>query len=205
MLSCQYLPEVFGGAEQQCQRLSRTLALAGHDVTVLTSRIDRNLPATERMDRVEVVRLRVGAPPQLGGRHILSMFLWIAKVLLWIGRRRGDYDVLHMHQAKANAFAGVLAGRLFDLPTVIKVGNSGRGFDLQALRRKRYIYGRLMAEFVRRNVDLAVALSSQIAGELEEFGVNRGKIIRIPNGIDDRQTKPSADRGRSSAPDWPQA
>ena len=72
MPSCRYLPEVFGGAERYRQRLSRTLACARLDDTVSTSRIGRDIPAAERMDGVDLDRLRVGAPPRLGGRHVFG-------------------------------------------------------------------------------------------------------------------------------------
>ena len=72
MLSCQMMPEVFGGAEQQCLRLSRALRAMGERPQILTSVSTDGIPEYEIVDGVPITRLRVPSPPQMGGRRILS-------------------------------------------------------------------------------------------------------------------------------------
>ncbi len=47
-----------GGVESYVRTLAREFARAGHEVTVVTSRYDRRLPVTEKMDGFKVVRTR---------------------------------------------------------------------------------------------------------------------------------------------------
>src|SRR5512132_3951686 len=70
-----YLPETFGGAEQQTRRLAQALARRGAAVTLLAPRIERSTPAREREGPVVVRRFHLRAAPHLGGRH-LDAFLW---------------------------------------------------------------------------------------------------------------------------------
>lgn len=183
MITGLFLPETFGGAEQQCLRLSTALAASGHSVTVLTSRSKSETSAEESIDGVRIVRLSTRANPLLGGRQFGSMAWWIARVLAWIARHRDTIDIVHMHQAKANAFAGVMAGRLFGIPTIVKPGTGGTAFDFASLTRKRPLYGRLMAGFVRDTADRVIAISTALREDLVRFGVPEERIVSIPNGI----------------------
>ena len=84
MLSSQMLPEVFGGAEQQCLRLSRALSDLGERPHVLTSRCSRDVPAEDEIDGVPVTRILVSAPPQRGGWSIGSSIRWMLAAEAWI-------------------------------------------------------------------------------------------------------------------------
>jgi len=184
MVTAEYMPEVFGGAEQQCHRLSGALVRKGLAVTVLTSAVDRTLPPVEWRDGVCLRRLRSRHSPQRGGRHILASLWWSFRVVSWIWRHRRTIDVVHAHQAKINAVAAVAGARLAGLPSLVKVGSAGeRKFDFYSLERKRPLVGPLFARFVRDRADRIVAISRDLVTQLEAYGVPRHRIVQIPNGI----------------------
>lgn len=62
-----YLPETFGGAEQQTRRLADGLTRSGCDVSVLAPRLKRTTPSTEIDGLVRVHRFHLWAAPNLGG------------------------------------------------------------------------------------------------------------------------------------------
>src|SRR4051812_19155922 len=86
MISAQFMPEVFGGAEHQCLKLSKQLASDGYEITVLTSRSTFKLSFEECMEGMHIVRIWTGGPPQVMGKYILSSFIWFIGCTLWFKR-----------------------------------------------------------------------------------------------------------------------
>lgn len=183
MVTSQFLPEVFGGAEQQCLKLSRVLAGRGHAVTVLTSRSAQETPAEELMGGVRIVRLFVPRPPRTGLASLRASRDWIGQALDWVAANRGAADVVHMHQAKMNGVVGAECTRRWGIPSVAKLGNAGRAMDLRALARARPFYGAVLARHVKRHATRFVAISSTIAEEMAVDGIDAARIARIPNGV----------------------
>lgn len=93
------------------ERLAHVLAERGHEVTVLTSRFSRSLPATEASGGVTVVRVPVVARVSKG--VIMPTFGWVAT------REVLRHDVVHLHLPQLDAAGVALRGRLFRRPTVI--------------------------------------------------------------------------------------
>lgn len=182
MLTCQYMPDVFGGAEKQCQRVSTGLASLGHQVTVLTSTQQWAARGCIHEQGVWVRRLWVPVPPDLLGRWLPLSIWWTLQVLVWGWRHRREYEVIHAHQGKFGAFVGVLLGRLTGKPVLIKIGNSEEDMDLRCLQRKWWV-GPRMVRWVLRRRPLFVAISAVIERNLREFGCR--DVLRIPNGVPD--------------------
>ena len=88
MILPAYLPESFGGAEQQTRRLAQALARRGAAVTLLAPRLKRSTPARECEGPVVVRRFRLREPPNLGGRHLDSFLWWCLCVSAWLWRNR---------------------------------------------------------------------------------------------------------------------
>ena len=101
-----YRPHV-SGLSVYAERLARGLARHGHAVTVLTSRFHPSLPARERVDGVEIVRVPVTTKVSKG--VIMPLFPVYAAALV----RRHDVINIHMPQFEASLLAllGRLAGK----------------------------------------------------------------------------------------------
>jgi glycosyltransferase involved in cell wall biosynthesis len=93
------------------ERLSRALAAQGHDVTVLTSQYDPELPRYDVMDGVKVVRVPVAMRVSKG--VLMPDFGPMA----WKLSRRAD--VLHLHLPQFDAPGLALRGRLLRKPVVL--------------------------------------------------------------------------------------
>jgi glycosyltransferase involved in cell wall biosynthesis len=184
MILPAYLPENFGGAEQQTRRLARALARCGAAVTLLAPRLDRRTLAREREGPVVVRRFRLRAAPNLGGRHLDAFLWWCACICAWLWRNRRTYDVIYVIHGRLHAFPSVIAGKWLGKPVVVKPGRGGEAhFDLSVVRRKRLL-GSSFARGIARNTTAWVANSEAIAADLARWGVPSERVHAIPNGID---------------------
>jgi glycosyltransferase involved in cell wall biosynthesis len=98
-----YRPHV-SGLSIYAERLARGLARHGHAVTVLTSRFHPSLPARERLDGVDVIRVPVAVKISKGA--IMPLFPFYANRLV----RRHEVINIHMPQFEASLLA--LLGRV---------------------------------------------------------------------------------------------
>src|SRR5574340_429300 len=93
------------------ERLARALARRGHAVTVMTTQYDRHLPARERLDGVD--GLRVPGALRLSRGTIAPTFGLVATRLVW------EHDVVQMHLPQFDAPGVAFRGRLFGKPSVL--------------------------------------------------------------------------------------
>jgi len=179
-----YLPETFGGAEQQTRRLGQALAGRGVAVTLLAPRLESRTPAREKEGPVVVRRFRLRAAPNLGGRHLVAFLWWCLCISSWLQRNRRSYDLIYVVHGRLHAFPAVVAGKWLGKPVVVKPGRGGAThFDLSVVQRKRLL-GPFFARRIARNTTAWVANSREIAADLSGWGVPRERIHPIPNGVD---------------------
>jgi glycosyltransferase involved in cell wall biosynthesis len=184
MILPAYLPESFGGAEQQTRRFAQALGHRGAAVTLLAPRLERRTPAREREGPVVVRRFRLRAAPNLGGRHIDSFLWWCVCICAWLWRNRRSYDVIYVVHGRLHAFPAAIAGTWLGKPVVVKPGRGGEAhFDLSVVLRKRLL-GSLFARGIARNTTAWVANSEEIAADLTRWEVPSERVHAIPNGID---------------------
>jgi glycosyltransferase involved in cell wall biosynthesis len=101
----------YSGLTIYAERLARALVQRGHQVTVLTSCYDRNLPAREMRDGVQVIRPHVLAHVSKGVL-MPTMIYWA-----WVNARKAD--VIHLHLPQLDAAYIALIGRLLNKPVVV--------------------------------------------------------------------------------------
>ncbi len=178
-----YLPETFGGAEQQSRKLAAALIGSGATVSILTPAIDRKTPRRERDGALEIHHFWQRHLPNLGGRRMMSFFLWTLKSASFIWRRRREYDVVHIIHGRLHAVGPLIGAALGAKPTLVKIGRGGPGFfDIEAVRTKALI-GWVCAWLVKRLTTGFIANSREIANDFDRHGVARSKVHRIPNGV----------------------
>ncbi len=101
----------YSGLTIYAERLARALVEHGHQVTVLTSRYDRNLPAQELRDGVRVIRPRVAA-------HV-SKGVIMPSMLYWAWASVRHADIVHLHLPQLDAAYIALISRLMHKPVVL--------------------------------------------------------------------------------------
>jgi glycosyltransferase involved in cell wall biosynthesis len=179
-----FLPWI-GGTERQAHRLAQQLVKEGVEVRVVTGRWFRGTPRRETIDGIEVFRnhalwefFGIKGLRKLGGYFYILTLVWH----LW--RSRHGYDVIHVHSLNYHTFAAVLAGRLTGRPVIVKLANSGPASDIERMRRGQQLaLSGLMLRTALR-CDRFVALNQAIVRDLIACGVERDRIVRIPNGVE---------------------
>lgn len=111
LITLYYYRPHFSGLTVYTERLARTLAARGHQVTVLTSRYNRALPALEVEGNLTVRRLPVALR--------LSKGVVLPTMLLWTTRLLAHHDVLLVHVPQLDAAPAVLTARALGRPAVM--------------------------------------------------------------------------------------
>jgi glycosyltransferase involved in cell wall biosynthesis len=179
-----YLPESFGGAEQQTRRLAHALARRGAAVTLLTPRFEGRTLAWEKEGPVVIRRFRLRAAPNLGGRHLDAFLWWCLCISSWLWRNRQTYDLIYVVHGRLHAFPAVVAGKRLGKPVLVKPGVGGKHhFDLSVVQRKRLL-GSFFARGIAHNTSAWIAISREIAADLAGWGVSPERVHAIPNGVE---------------------
>lgn len=93
------------------ERIAKAFVARGHQVTVLTSQYEKDLPRHETMDGVKIIR-----SPVLFRLNKGVIMPWIG----WQATREGlRHDVILLHLPQFDAAGVSLRGRLFKKPTII--------------------------------------------------------------------------------------
>ena len=177
-----YLPETFGGAEQQSRKFTATLAARGVRVTLLAPRVAADTPPREVRDGVEIIRFRLGNLPNLGGRHFPSFALWSLRLAWWLWRQRAGYDVVHIIHGRLHAVGPLVGAKLAKRPALIKFGRGGKQFDIDTVRNKRLL-GPQFAALIRKLTTGFIANSAQMIEDVKRHGIEAARVHAIPNGV----------------------
>lgn len=111
LIVLMYYRPHYSGLTIHAEREARALAERGHQVTVLTSRFSRELPAREIKDGVEIVR-----PSVL--MHI-SKGVIMPTMLYWAWKLARQADVVHLHAPQLDAAPIAMLARLLGKPVVL--------------------------------------------------------------------------------------
>jgi glycosyltransferase involved in cell wall biosynthesis len=189
-----FAPEI-GGGEGQAALLAHGLLRRGHQVTLMTRRSRSDSPAEVVIDGLRILRL----PPVGAGRRVRWRLQLHA--LPELVRRRREYDILLISGYRALGIPGLMAGRWYGKPVVLKADSlgemSGEFFraGLGQLRMKPE--GAVLSNLLRlrarylRMADAHVAVSAEVERELLAQAVPRERIHRIANGVDTDRFQPA--------------
>jgi glycosyltransferase involved in cell wall biosynthesis len=165
-----YRPHV-SGLTIYAERLARGLARRGHAVTMLTSRFHPALPARERVDGLDVIRVPVSAKISKG--VVMPLFPVYAALLI----RRHDIVDIHMPQLEAALLAAL--GRAYRRGVVLTYQCD--------LTLPRGILNRLVQSSLRPLNYCAASLAHRIVATTDDYARHSpylsrfmGKVVAIP-------------------------
>lgn len=173
MVVPQYPYPVVGGLEKQAHELATELVLKGIAVHVLSGRIYAEQADREIVDGVVVHRL-----PWSRRRWLRWLTMpW----LVWraFGQRMPEIDVVHCHVFSGFGLASILLAHAFGKPILVKLPNVGAD-GVPGLRAQAFGFVR---EWIFRQADAVVAMSSESVRELTAIGFDLRRILTTPNGI----------------------
>lgn len=164
-----------GGVSEHVVRISEGLVKRGHDVTVFATN-PGGLAWFENVNGVKVRRFGRFAP---GGSYFFSPAMFLALV-------GADFDVVHAHgfHAFPMHFASLAKCRRF----VVTTHFHGAGHSV--FRNCLFRLFRFFGKRTLLKADAVVAVSEfERHLLLEQFGLDSGKVVVVPNGVDFEEFK----------------
>jgi len=194
-----------GGAELAMYQLSKTLALVGHDVTVVADVVENEFPVTPGLRFVppkgRLHRLAARLPGGFAGwvvKHLVGNLAGVARARELLRSER--FDVVHAH---AN-LAAYLLSHMTKLPIVYTEQDSTpwscRYRRLHERVIRRLIYRLVNVPAFRRVARVATVCESLRLELLDRWGISAVNVVSIPNGADFDVFNPATHDARSPSP-----
>ena len=182
MVAPQFRP-IKGGYERAAERLSKSLAHAGHEVEVVTERRQWAWPRHEVSEGITIRRIPV---INRKGVHVMSSILSFFIFLVTKGRR---FDVFHVHQYGWPAAIASAVGLLFGKSVLLKLTNTGQhGIDAVLPRG----FTGALSRSLHRKISCCIVTSSRAEEEAQSFGFPKERICRIPNPLETEVFRPAS-------------
>ena len=161
MVLTYYRPHI-SGLTIYTERVARALARRGHQVTVLTSRFDRRLPAQESLEGVEIIRPWVIARVSKG--VLMPTIGW------WATQLVSSHDAISIHLPQFDAPGIALRGRLFRKPTILTYHCD--------LSLPPTVFNRVANQVVHAANHLAAGAAHQIVAYTRDYAENSPFLAR---------------------------
>jgi glycosyltransferase involved in cell wall biosynthesis len=150
------------------ERLAKSLVKLGHEVTVLTSQYEKDLPREEVVDGVRIIRAPVWFRISKG--VIMPTFGWLAWKLV------SRHDVVHLHLPQFDAAGVALRGKILGKPTLITYHCD--------LLLPRSIINRLINFVVNLMNHLAGLLADRVCAYTEDFAAHSPYLLRYADKLE---------------------
>lgn len=190
VIASTFLPPHVGGLEVVAEQQARTLVRAGHDVCVITSRHDRELPATELSDGGYRI-IRVPVLNTLEDRTGITYPLVGPAFVKACWRELRSASSIHVHDSfyqpsQLAALTARLLRKPMHLTQHVGVVDHPNKIVMQI---QRLIYG-LIAPRLWSRAESITVYNANVREFLLRRGVEPGKIREVYNGIDVSLFKP---------------
>jgi glycogen(starch) synthase len=185
MLSWEYPPLVYGGLGRHVHALAEAMAVAGHQITVITQRSGAE-PRRETVAGVDLIRVPQD-PPYVPLDDILAWTVGFNHALARTALRLADEvrpEVVHAHDWLA-AHAGATLRDALRIPLVATLHATEAGRHQGWLRRPVSKAIHSVEWWLTYQARRVITCSSYMRDEIGTlFGLPDGKLDVIPNGID---------------------
>ena len=180
-----YLP-MRNGVPIATQNLARAFVKKGHQVVIVTPKLEPDHPAFESDDGIEIHRWPFVFPwrlfwerPREDLRQFCRQFPVDLRRLVRLITKR-DVEVLGVHSVGPQLPYLLVANILADRPLVVSL----RGNELFRLNAPHDRVRRFLLRYALRRADHITTVSSQLASEAARFCPEASdKIVTIPNGV----------------------
>ena len=179
-----FMPESYGGSENQTLRLA--ISLKNHNINsfILAPKIKKNTPLESLEKNIPVKRFKLNNLPNLGGRNIFSFITWSIKLIYWLIKNSNKFDIIHVIHGRLHSAPAIFAAKFLKKPVLVKLGRGGKKyFDVNAVNKKKVI-GKFFSKYILKNTTGWIANSKMIESDLKDHNIKDELIHRIYNGID---------------------
>ena len=179
-----FIPETYGGAEQQTLRLAISLKRHNVNSIILAPKIKKNTPLESLEKNILVKRFKLNNLPNLGGRNIFSFITWSLKLIYWLIKNSNKFDIIHVIHGRLHSVPAIFAAKILKKPVLVKLGRGGKEyFDINAVKKKKVI-GNFFSKYILKNTTGWIANSKMIEADLKDHNIKDELIHKIYNGVD---------------------
>ncbi|HPP12086.1 MAG TPA: glycosyltransferase, partial [bacterium] len=166
-----------GGTEKFARSLALSLARQGQPIKIITTRhsLKRESRYLNEKGTVRVVRFFVPS------WRVLGTFWYFLVLLVYLLRKKNEYELLQVFFLEYTALAAVLAGTLLKKKVLCRLACGGLYSDLLSLLKKPG--GRFWLAVVKKK-SFFVVMSHSMVQELINYGFLRERVYLIPNGVE---------------------
>jgi len=166
-----------GGSVNSVYNLSKELAKNGHDVTIITSdfEFDKEYAKSIRDEGVEVISFHC--------KFNIDLFVYSPEIKSWIIENIKRFDIVHMHNFRSyqNNIVSYYA-RKNNIPYILQAHGSVLPFFKKQILKK--LYDLVWGNEILKNTTKVIALTKMEEKQYKKMGVNKDKIVIIPNTVD---------------------
>lgn len=166
-----------GGGVDVVYHISKYLVLRGHKVTILTTnyKFDEEYADSIRKIGVKVVPFK----------HHFNFCLFIPSpdMKTWLKKNIQQYEIIHLNGTRSYQNNVVMDLALkYNIPYILQA----HGSIMRIVERKKFkfLYDLVWGNRLIENASKFIALSNSEADTHEMMGIDRSKIVIIPNGVD---------------------
>ena len=124
--------------------------------------------------------------------YLYKIFYFWHKASKYVRQNHSEYDAVWLHNPNPISFRTRLKKSLVTIHTTY-YGSSLTDYPMMV-----HLYHKIMAQFEKHSYGkmdgLFTGVSQQVCHELEQLGVGRERVTYIPNGVDTKRFKPSANK-----------
>lgn len=188
MISQLFVPSIGGGAENQAISLSKWMASKGLKITVFARKI-KGEPAVCIMNNIKVIRLwninwsliRRGEEHFLLG--LLSNLSYAFSLALWLILYRRNFDIVHYYGSGIpTAFTAPIV-KLLRKKSIAHITGLA-GVEAGSISKGKFSWFKRLFIWLINFVDIFRTSGSIVEKGLIEDGIEKKKIVRIPNLVD---------------------
>ena len=173
--SLYYYRPHYSGLTVYTERVARALVARGHQVSVLTSHYDKSLPARERLDGVDVFRMKVAWTVSKG--PIMPSFPY------WAVKLTKSHDLVNLHIPQLDAAPFSIGIRMMGKPVVLTYQCDLRLPSTMTNRIANYLSD-MANRLSARSANVIVANSRDYAEHSANLSKNLDKVRVIPPPIE---------------------
>lgn len=184
-----YAEPHLGGVEVVVAQQARTLAALGRDVTVVTSRCDRQVAKHEQVAGFTIVR--VPAWNKLEDLKGVPLPIWSPSAFFKLARLVRKTDVIHVHDVyHGSSIIAASLAKLLRLPFFLTQHVAIVDHDTAAVRSFQNLIYSSFGRLLWRWAATITVYNPIVEGFIASKGVPRGKLRLSYNGIDTAKFRP---------------
>lgn len=178
----RYFYPFIGGMENKALNIASHLRKKGMDVSVVTSRFEREWQKEETVKGVPVIRL---PSPKI---KIIGALIFLYNLSFYLFKNHKQFQIIHAFQIGYSSAVSIFISRVLKKTSLLSLAASGSGGDIK--HNIKTPWG-LVFIMLCRLASKIVVLNREMEKELRTILYSPHRTVYIPNGVDTDKFSPA--------------